>query len=44
MPKMSVSSDSDALRVIAISLVWQPNSSANSRRTTSMRGSSVCHM
>ncbi len=41
---MRVSSDSEALRVIAISSGSQPNSAARSRRQLSMRGSSTVHM
>ena len=44
MPKISVSSDSEALRVMAISSGSQPNSAASSRRHDSMRGSSTVHM
>ncbi len=41
---MRVSMLSDALRVIAISSVSQPNSRASSSRAVSTRGSSTCHM
>ncbi len=39
-----ISLASEAFRVIAISSGSQPNSRARSRRTLSIRGSSVCHM
>ncbi len=41
---MIVSLASEALRTIAISSGSQPKLFARSRRTLSMRGSSVCHM
>src|SRR5690349_16924844 len=43
-PKIIVSFDSDALRVIAISSASHPKSRASSRRTLSIRGSSTPHM
>ena len=44
IPKIRFSSDSEALRVMAISSGSQPNSTASSRRQDSIRGSSTVHI